>query len=133
MKSIKNITVSAKESVSNWSLKAVVAAQVALAGSASAQTSDQFTMPTATIPGAEEGADTGSIVIAAFKWAGLIIVWIMVMLMALAMLKNIVKSVNKVRRDEDTAWPAVVGDIAGNALTMVVVVVFGTWISGFLA
>jgi len=134
MKSINSLCVKSKNKISDALLRPIVAVSVALMSTTSfAQGDGQFNMPTANIPGVEEGGDTGSIALAALKWLGSFALWIFVMLMAFAMLKNIVKAVAKVRRDEETQWPDVIGQIAGNAGVMVVVVVLATWVQGFLA
>ncbi len=105
----------------------------ALSSTAFAQEDDAFRMPTATIPGVTEDSNTADMVINLFKYAGLAVMWILVILMGVVLVKNIIKSVNKVRRDEETKWADVLGDILGNALVMLIVVVFASWLTTYLA
>lgn len=98
-----------------------------------AQDDGAFRMPTATIPGVSDDSNTADMVINLFKYAGLAVMWILVILMGVVLVKNIIKSVNKVRRDEETKWADVLGDILGNALVMLIVVVFASWLTTYLA
>lgn len=103
------------------------------ASSAVAQDDSTFRMPTATIPGVDEESNTADMVINLFKYVGLAVMWVLVILMGVVLVKNIIKSVNKVRRDEETKWADVLGDILGNAFVTLIVVVLASWLTTYLA
>lgn len=100
---------------------------------AQAQDDGAFRMPTATIPGVSDDSNTADMVVNLFKYAGLLVLWVFVIVMGIVLVKNIIKSINKVRRDEETKWADVIGDIIGNALGMLLVVVLASWLTTYLA
>ncbi len=89
-------------------------------------------MPTATIPGVSDDSNTADMVINLFKYAGLFVIWVLVILMGFVLVKNVIKSIHKARRDEETKWAEVIGDIIGNALVMLLVVVLASWLTTYL-
>ena len=67
-----------------------------------------------------------------FRYLGQGVLWLFMIGVSFVMIKNVIKSVNKVRKDEDTKWADVVGDIVGNAVVVVIVIAFGLWVNTFL-
>jgi hypothetical protein len=131
---LKNRLISNYENAKFRAFTTAIALQAGgFSSAALAQENDAFRMPTATIPGVTEDSNTADMVINLFKYAGLAVMWILVILMGVVLVKNIIKSVNKVRRDEETKWADVLGDILGNALVMLIVVVFAGWLTTYLA
>jgi flagellar biogenesis protein FliO len=52
---------------------------------------------------------------------------------AVVLIKNTVKEINKVRRDEDGKWGAVVGEIIGNIIALLAIIAFATWLNSLIA
>lgn len=131
---LKNRLISNYESAKFRILTTIIAVQTGgLSTTALAQNDDTFRMPTATIPGVSDDSNTADMVVNLFKYAGLLVLWVFVIVMGIVLVKNIIKSINKVRRDEETKWADVIGDIIGNALGMLLVVVLASWLTTYLA
>ena len=122
----------ASEKINHVILKGLVAIQTGVALPAFAADSSDFKMPTVTLPGASEDSDPVDMAINTFKFMGQMVMWVLVLIAGFVVVKNIVKSVNKVRRDEEGQWGAVVGDIIGNVVFLVLLIALATWVSGFL-
>jgi hypothetical protein len=122
----------ASEKINHVILKGLVAIQTGVALPAFAADSSDFKMPSVTLPGASEDSDPVDMAINTFKFMGQMVMWVLVLIAGFVVVKNIVKSVNKVRRDEEGQWGAVVGDIIGNVVILVFLIALATWVSGFL-
>jgi hypothetical protein len=130
---LKNRLVSRYETAKFRAFTTAIAIQAGgLSSTALAQDDGAFRMPTATIPGVSDDSNTADMVVNLFKYAGLLVLWVFVIVMGIVLVKNIIKSINKVRRDEETKWADVIGDIIGNALGMLLVVVLASWLTTYL-
>jgi hypothetical protein len=125
---MKNVIHSINEKV----LQGVVALQVGAMGMPVFAADQTFDMPTVTIPGAGEDADPVDLAVSGFRFMGQMVLWVLVLIAGFVVVKNIVKSVNKARKDEDAQWGAVVGDILGNVVFLVLLIAIATWVNGFL-
>lgn len=79
-----------------------------------------------------ENSDPVDMFMVVFNYGATIVLWLFVVVIAFVMIKNIIKSINKVRRDEDGKWGDVVGEIIGNAVVVIVVIAFATWLQGVI-
>jgi hypothetical protein len=113
-----------------WALRGLVAAQVALAAQSHAQA--DFKMPTVDLPGVDADSDPVDMFVQAFKFLGQMIMWVFVVVAGFVVVKNIIKSINKVRRDEEGQWGAVVGEIIANVFVLVFLIVVATWVGGYI-
>lgn len=129
----KNRLVSKYQATTFRVFTTAIALQTSGLSSAAFAQEDAFRMPTATIPGVSDDSNTADMVVNLFKYAGLLVLWVFVIVMGIVLVKNIIKSINKVRRDEETKWADVIGDIIGNALGMLLVVVLASWLTTYLA
>lgn len=132
MNNVLNVMKKKKNALVNKAVLVAGSLQLALLSGAS-HAQDEFNMPTVAVPGADEGGDPVALAFAIFKWIALGAVWIFIILAGLSLLKNILKSVNKVRRDEEAKWTEVIGDIVGNAVVVVAIIAFGSWLTPYLA
>ena len=92
----------------------------------------EFDLPSVTIPGVTSSSSTIEIITAIAKYTVKLLLWLYVVYSGLGFIKNTVKSVHKVRRDEEGKWSDVAGDIVGNALIVIVVILFATWVTNIL-
>lgn len=129
---LKNRLISNYEKAKFRAFTTAIALQSGGFSSAALAQDDAFRMPTATIPGVSDDSNTADMVINLFKYAGLFVIWVLVILMGFVLVKNVIKSIHKARRDEETKWAEVIGDIIGNALVMLLVVVLASWLTTYL-
>lgn len=132
MNAIKNVAIAAKNKVNDRLLKSFIAIQVGAMGLPAIAADQKFDMPTVTIPGAGEDADPIDLAVSTFRFMGQLVLWVIVLIAGFVVVKNIVKSVNKARKDEDAQWGAVVGDVLGNVVFLVMLIAIATWVNGFL-
>jgi hypothetical protein len=133
MKQIKHVVMATKNAVNDALLKPFVALQVGVMALPAFAADQKFDMPSVTIPGASEDADPIDLAVSGFRFLGQMVLWVLVLIAGFVVVKNIVKSVNKARKDEDAQWGAVVGDVLGNVVFLVLLIAIATWVNGFLA
>lgn len=85
------------------------------------------------ISGLDGKKDPMSMFYIIIKYVVKVILWLSVIGAAVVLIKNVVKEINKVRRDEDGKWGAVVGEVVGNIVALLCVIAFATWLTGLLA
>lgn len=93
----------------------------------------EFTMPQVNIEGVDEGTSGDGIVVAIFKYIGMIVLWLLMGIAGIIGVKNIAKSWNAAKQNDEGRWGAVAGDVIGNTIMVIAVIALGTWVSGFLA
>jgi hypothetical protein len=91
-----------------------------------------FDLPSVDIAGVDTDSTATEIVVAIIKYAFKMALWIFVLIAGAVFIKNTVKSVAKVRKDEDGKWGDVIGEITGNAVVVILTIALATWVSGLL-
>lgn len=91
-----------------------------------------FELPTVSIPGITNSSSGIEIVIALIKYVVKMVLWVLVVLVGAGCIKNIIKSVHKVRRDEEAKWADVIGEIIGNVVIVITVILLAGWVTGLL-
>lgn len=91
-----------------------------------------FDLPSVDIAGVDSDSTATEIVVAIIKYAFKMALWIFVLIAGAVFIKNTVKSVSKVRKDEDGKWGDVIGEITGNAVVVILIIALATWVSGLL-
>lgn len=92
----------------------------------------EFDLPAVTMPGVTNSSSATEIITAVIKYAVKMILWIFVVIAGVGFIKNTIKSVHKVRRDEEGKWGDVIGDITGNALIVIVAILLAVWVTNIL-
>jgi hypothetical protein len=85
------------------------------------------------ISGLDGKKDPMSMIAIIIKYAVRVLLWLAVIAGAVVLIKNTVKEINKVRRDEDGKWGAVVGEIIGNIIALLAIIAFATWLNSLIA
>ena len=91
-----------------------------------------FDLPSVDIAGVDSDSTATEIVVAIIKYAFKMALWIFVLIAGAVFIKNTVKSVAKVRKDEDGKWGDVIGEITGNAVVVILIIALATWVSSLL-
>ncbi len=91
-----------------------------------------FDLPSVDIAGVDSDSTATEIVVAIIKYAFKMALWIFVLIAGAVFIKNTVKSVAKVRKDEDGKWGDVIGEITGNAVVVILTIALATWVSSLL-
>lgn len=91
-----------------------------------------FDLPTVSIPNVTSSSSATEIITAVIKYAVKMILWILVVIVGVGFIKNTVKSVHKVRRDEEGKWADVVGEITGNAVVVICTILLAAWVTNIL-
>jgi hypothetical protein len=92
----------------------------------------EFDLPSVTMAGVTNSSSATEIITAVIKYAVKMVLWIFVVIAGVGFIKNTVKSVHKVRRDEDGKWGDVIGEITGNALIVIVAILLAVWVTNLL-
>lgn len=92
-----------------------------------------LTMPTVEIDGVDEDTSGDSIVIIVLKFVARIAVWAVMVGAGIVALRNIIKGWMAQKNNDEARWGAVIGDVIGNAVMVIFVIAFGTWVLTFLA
>jgi hypothetical protein len=92
----------------------------------------EFDLPTVTMTGVTSSSSATEIITAVIKYAVKMLLWIFVVIAGVGFIKNTVKSVHKVRRDEDGKWGDVVGEITGNAIIVILAILLAAWVTNIL-
>jgi hypothetical protein len=93
----------------------------------------EVTFPTVEIEGVDEDTTGGDMVVIIFKWAARIALWVLMVIAGIIGLRNIYRSWVAQKQNDEAKWGAVVGDVIGNAVMVIFVIAFGTWVLSFLA
>lgn len=117
----------AKQKISDKALMGIAMAHTGLLSTAAS--GQDFNIPNVNVPGVDGDADAVGMASGILRYTVLIAVWVIVVLMGVVLMTNILKAVAKVRRDEDTKWPDVVKELVGNALILVVMLMFGGYVT----
>ena len=92
-----------------------------------------ITMPKVELDGVDEDTTGDSIVIIALKFVARIAVWAVMVGAGIVALRNIIKGWMAQKNNDEARWGAVIGDVIGNAVMVIFVIAFGTWVLTFLA
>lgn len=92
----------------------------------------EFDLPSVTMAGVTNSSSATEIITAVIKYAVKMLLWIFVVIAGVGFIKNTVKSVHKVRRDEDGKWGDVVGEITGNAIIVILAILLAAWVTNIL-
>lgn len=92
----------------------------------------EFDLPSVDIAGVDADSTASEIVVAIIKYAFKMALWIFVLIAGAIFIKNTIKSVAKVRREEEGKWGDVISDVAGNAIVVVLTIALASWVSGLL-
>jgi len=92
----------------------------------------EFDLPSVSIPGVTSSSSTIEIIVQMIKYMVKMLLWIFVVIAGVGFIKNTVKSVHKVRRDEEAKWADVVGEITGNAAIVILAILLATWVTSVL-
>jgi ribosome biogenesis protein Tsr3 len=125
-----HITRSARAAMSVKTLSVLALLLVAVVEPSWAQT--EFALPQVDIAGVDADSTATEIVTAIIKYAFSMALWIFVLIAGAVFIKNTVKSVAKVRKDEDGKWGDVIGEITGNAVVVILIIALATWVTGLL-
>lgn len=112
--------------------KVVTALALILVAVAEPALAADFDLPSVDIAGVDTDSTATEIVVAIIKYAFKMALWIFVLIAGAVFIKNTVKSVAKVRKDEDGKWGDVIGEITGNAVVVILTIALATWVSGLL-
>lgn len=80
------------------------------------------------IDGLADADDPGEMIRILGKWFLKVVVWIGALGMGALVIRNIIRSINKVHRDEDGKWSAVIGEIVGNIAVFLAVLAIAAWL-----
>lgn len=81
------------------------------------------------IDGLGDADDPGSMILIIGKWILKVVLWLVALVTGIVVVRNIAKAINKVHRDEDGRWGAVIGEIVGNIVTFLFILGFAAWMS----
>ena len=81
------------------------------------------------IDGLGDADDPGSMILVIGKWILKVVLWVAALGTGYIVVKNVVKAINKVHRDEDGRWSAVIGEIIGNIATFLFVLGLAAWLT----
>lgn len=112
--------------------KVVTALALILVAVAEPSLAADFDLPSVDIAGVDSDSTATEIVVAIIKYAFKMALWIFVLIAGAVFIKNTVKSVAKVRKDEDGKWGDVIGEITGNAVVVILIIALATWVSSLL-
>ncbi len=112
--------------------KVVTALALILLAVAEPSLAADFDLPSVDIAGVDSDSTATEIVVAIIKYAFKMALWIFVLIAGAVFIKNTVKSVAKVRKDEDGKWGDVIGEITGNAVVVILIIALATWVSSLL-
>lgn len=110
-------------------LSLLVVAALCITEPAFAQT---FDLPTVDIDGVDENTPVTETVWLVFKFAVQFILWALVVIAGVVLIKNVLKSIAKVRRDEDGKWGDVAAESMGNAIVVILLIALSTGVTTWL-
>ncbi len=91
-----------------------------------------FDLPTVEIDGVDENTPVSETVWAVIKYGVQFVLWVLVVIAGVVLIKNVLKSIAKVRRDEDGKWGDVVGEAMGNAIVVILLIALATAVTTWL-
>lgn len=91
-----------------------------------------FDLPQVDIDGVDENTPVTETVWLVFKFAVQFILWALVVISGVVLIKNVLKSIAKVRRDEDGKWGDVAAESMGNAVVVILLIALSTGVTTWL-
>lgn len=91
-----------------------------------------FDLPQVDIEGVDENTPPTEMVWLVFKFAVQFILWALVVISGVVLIKNVLKSIAKVRRDEDGKWGDVAAESMGNAIVVILLIALSTGVTTWL-
>jgi hypothetical protein len=139
VKTLLNTLSKAKQAASHftsnyWAI-ACVTVHLFYIGDAHAQL-DKIKLPTnIKVDGIDEESNILDIIIGVVKVVAQIGIWLIIIIAGLSLLKNIIKSINRVMDSKNNEggvkWGEVIGDIIGNAVILVLILLVGVWLQSY--
>lgn len=87
------------------------------------------------VDGVDEDSGLLEIIIGVIKVIAQIALWAIIIIAAVSMLKNILKSINRAsdnaREEGGIKWGAVIGDILGNVAVIIILLLIGVWLQSY--
>lgn len=135
MKKLLKTLSKTKQTISNYWAMACVSLHLLYVGDANAQL-DKIKLPTnIKVDGVDEESNILEIIIALVKVIAQIGIWLIIIIAGLSLLKNIIKSINRVMDSKNSEggvkWGEVIGDIIGNAVILVLILLVGVWLQSY--
>ncbi len=112
---------------SNSLLKPAAICGLALAAN-SALAADWDIPGVSAIDGLGDAEDPGEMILILGKWLLKVVLWIAALGTGVVVVRNIVKAIQKVHRDEDGKWGSIVGEIIGNVVVFLAVLAIAAWL-----
>lgn len=89
-------------------------------------------MPTVEIDGVDADTSGDDLVVVILKFVARIAIWAVMVGAGIVALRNIIKGWMAQKNNDEARWGAVIGDVIGNAIMVIFVIGFGTWVLTFL-
>lgn len=91
-----------------------------------------YDLPKVSVPGVSSSDDPLKQGTSLMKYGIKIILWGAVIFTSVYILRNIIKEINKVRRSEEGKWSDITGELLGNVMFLLGVIILGTWLNSLL-
>jgi hypothetical protein len=115
---------------SAFTLRSILCLGLLVSGAAHAV---DISMPTVDVDGVDDDADGATIVVVIVKYVVRIAIWACMVVAGIVCLKNILKSWNEQKSNDQGKWGAVVGDSLGSVIMVILLIALGTWALTFIA
>ncbi len=80
------------------------------------------------IDGLSDAEDPGEMLQILGKWFLKVVLWVAALGTGAIVIRNIIRAINKVHRDEDGKWSSVIGEIIGNVVVFLAVLGIAAWL-----
>ncbi len=80
------------------------------------------------IDGLGDAEDPGEMILILGKWLLKVVLWIAALGTGVVVVRNIVKAIQKVHRDEDGKWGSIIGEIIGNVVVFLAILAIAAWL-----
>ncbi len=104
------------------SLRAFVLLGLAAVSIAEPSFAQTFDLPSVDIDGVDENTPVTEKVWLIAKFAVQFVLWALVIFSGVTLVKNILKSIAKARREEDGKWGEVAGEAIGNSVVVILII-----------
>lgn len=80
------------------------------------------------IDGLGDAEDPGEMIQILGKWLLKVVLWTAALGTGVVVVRNIVKAIQKVHRDEDGKWGSIIGEIIGNVVVFLAILAIAAWL-----
>ncbi len=80
------------------------------------------------IDGLADADDPGEMIQILGKWLLKVVLWVAALGTGVIVVRNILKAIQKVHRDEDGKWSSIIGEIIGNVVVFLAVLAIAAWL-----